>query len=245
MKFRDIPSVRRGKRAIKRVDLPLVNRPCFLKPDVPELMAQRAMDAHDAIEAGEPTMPESVQVGVRVLTGSELSDVYAKAREYAVSKGGQAHDADPNYSLGLNVYLCAIACVDPDSSPEDPEPFFGERGDIESAALELFQSPHIGKEGFEYIAQAQALWQDLCSPSALRMSPRDMVEAVRVMGGDDVEAAMRTFLALRPGMLWHCMRFGASQQSILQTLKSSTGSISPDTSSSGSEPSAPNEGAAP
>lgn len=231
MKLRD---VQKGTRAVKRVALPLVNRPCHLTPDVPELMAQRAIDANTAIEAGEPTMPDEVWVGVRVLTPGELADVYAKANEFALSKGGDPRNTDdPIYNLGVNVYLCAIACVDPDSDVRDPDPFFGERGDLESAALELFGSPHIGREGLQYLAQAQQLWQDTCSPSAMRMGPRELVETVAKLGGEDRELAFSTFLALRPGMQWVCARFMASQSSILQTLKSSDTSTSSDTSSSG------------
>jgi hypothetical protein len=235
MKLKDI---RLGTRAVKRIKLPLVNVPSSLTPDVPELMAQRAIDANAAIEAGEQPTPSEVMVGVRVLTPGELATVYEKASEFARSKGAESRDTDPIYNLGVNVYLCAIACVDPDSDVRDPDPFFGERGDVESAALELFGSPHIGREGLQYLAQAQQLWQDTCSPSAMRMSPRDMVEAVRKAGGDQ-EEAFATFLALRPGMQWASWRFMASQLSILLTPKSSDTSTTSTTSSSGGPQSAP------
>lgn len=238
MKLRD---VQKGTRAIKRVALPLVNRPCSLTPDVPELMAQRAIDAHTAIEAGGKPMPDEVWVGVRALLPSEEATVYQKASEYARSKGGEARTSDPIYNLGLSVYTCAVACVDPDSDVNDPDPFFGERGDVESAALELFGSPHIGREGLQYLAQAQQLWQDVISPSALRMSPRDLVETVAKLGSSDQELAFSTFLALRPGMQWVSARFMASQLALLQTLKSSTTSTSSDTSSNGLEASTSGE----
>lgn len=233
MRLRDL---QKGTRAVKRVKLPLVNRPSSLTPDVPELMTQRALDANRAIEAGDKPMPDEVWVGVRVLTASELAEVYAKASEFARSKGAEPRETDPIYNLGVNVYLCAIACVDPDSDANDPMPFFGERGDLGSAALELFASPHIGREGLQYLAAAQQLWQDVCSPSAMRMSPRDMVEAVRKIGGDDQEVAFETFLALRPGTQWACFRFTAAQLLILQTA-SLFGTPTSSAMSSNGEPS--------
>ena len=41
-----------GIRAIKRIDLPLVNVPCSLLPDIPELMEQRKKDAEAAASRG-------------------------------------------------------------------------------------------------------------------------------------------------------------------------------------------------
>jgi hypothetical protein len=232
MKLRDVVE---GTRAIKRVPLPLVNRPCSLSPDIPELAAQRATDDAAAVAAGGAQAPESVDVGLRVLTAMELATVYEKAGEFARSKGvDKPNDEDPIYNLGVSVYLCAIACVDPDTDPRDPDPQFGERGDIESAALELLSSPHVGREGLQYLAHAQELWQDMCSPAALRVSPLGLVEACKKLGSSDTEEAYLTFLRLRPGMQWHSARFMASQLALLQTLKSSSGFMPPDTNSSGS-----------
>ena len=135
MKLRDIIN---GHRAIKRVALPLVNRPSPLAEQVPELDAQRAVDGG----------PSEVEVGIRVLTGLELATVYEKAGEFAKARNvsaDQLNDRNPIYNLGCSVYTCALACVDPDTAAADPDPFFGERGDVESAALELLSSHHIGR----------------------------------------------------------------------------------------------------
>lgn len=232
MKLRDIQL---GTRAIKRIPLPLVNRANPLTGDLPELASQRLTDASAAFAAGQQPTPDHVDVGVRALTPDELADVYSKASEFARSKGGEARDTDPIYNLGLHIYVCAIACVDPDTNPADPDPFFGKRGDLESAALELLSSSHIGRDGIAYLANAQGVWQDLISPSAMRMSPRQLVDAVAKLGSEDTQVAFDTFLALGPKMQWDSVRFMASQLALLLTPKSSGTSTSSTTSSSGGE----------
>jgi hypothetical protein len=236
-----LKNVAAGTRAVKRIPLPLVNRPTGFAPEVPELLAQVASDNALAAAAGEPAIPASVDVGVRVMTGSELATVYEKAEEFARSKGVSSSniDGNPIYNLGLSVYTCAVACVDPDSDVRNPEPFFGERGDVESAALELLESPHISRDSIEYLAKCQQAWQDLCSPDALRVSMKGLVDAVAKIGSSDDEEAFETFLALRPGTQWVCARFMAKQLLILQTLKSPATSTSSGTSSTGSSADSP------
>jgi len=193
-KLSELTNIMKGHRAIKRVQLPLVNVPSSLIPDVPELAAQRQADA----AGGEPA--KEITVGLRVLTLSELTTIYEKAGEFARKHGVKdPNETDPVYALGLSVYTCAIACVDPDSDVKDPEPFFGKRGDIESAALELLDSIHIGRDGIAYLAEQHENWQDICNPQANKVPPHAFYDAIYSMATNDIDQASKAFLAFRPG----------------------------------------------
>lgn len=227
MRLSDIP---KGFRAIKRVALPLVNVPSQFSADVPELNEQRARDCADAVAAGEPVIPDEVMVGLRVLTVDEMVTVYEKAGEFARKHGvTEPNESNPIYNVGVSIYVSALACCDVDSDPKDPMPFFGKRGDIESAALELLSSPHIGRDGIAYLAEQQELWQDMANPRANRIPPQKHYETIVQLADSDVNRALKGFLALRPGMLFHLMRSMAVQLLSLLNQKSSSGAISPET----------------
>lgn len=241
MRLRDIAA---GTRAIKRVPLRLCNVPCELLPDIPELAEQRAADrkAWEAAQPGQapPVAPDqTVEVGLRVLSGDETATVYEKAAAFARSRGSvKPEETDPVYALGVSVYTCAIACVDPDSSPTEPVPFFGD-GSIESAAKEILDSPHLGRDGIVYLAEQHELWQDLCNPQGLKMNPFEMWNAI---GKVAVEADHQTFLAMRPGLRVSFARFMAALLTTSLTGKLPFGfdseiSTSSDTKSNTDEPS--------
>lgn len=225
MKLRDIIT---GHRAIKRVTLPLVNRPSPLAEAVPELDAQRAEDAaNGATDA-------TIEIGLRVLTALEWATVYEKAAQFARDRkvpDNQLNDSNPIYNLGCSVFVCVLACVDPETKASDPDPFFGERGDLESAALELLSSPHIGRDGIQFLTAAQQLWQDRCSPTALRLPTDKMFQQVAELSSTDDEVSSRAFLDMRPGMQWVCMRFMAKLLQDLPMLKSLFSPSSPSETS--------------
>lgn len=212
MKFRDVI---KGKRAIKRVALPLANTPSYL-----------TLPAEGVEPAGE-----QVIVGVRVLDGEEQALVNELSAEWALNRGArELTDRDPQYNLGVSVFTCVIACVDPDSDPSNPEPFFGSRGDYKSAAAELLCSPDIGRDGIIYLAEAQATWQDLCSPQAKKISPSKLHEATGDLASNDPEVALRAFLALAPGTRFILSRSMAVQLLSSATPKYPSGATLPDTS---------------
>lgn len=199
MRHRDI---QKGTRAIKRVPLPLVNVPSALLPDVPELAEQRARDK--AAASPGQALPEAPvpEVGLRVLTGTELRVIAEKARQFA-KQTDKVNEEDPLYQLGRSVYTLAVACVDPSSDPANPTPFFGELGDVDSAANEILDSAHLGRDGITYLVEAQELWQDLCNPQGLKVGGERMGELIAEIGADP---DYRRFLALRPGMRWILLR---------------------------------------
>jgi hypothetical protein len=230
-----LSDISKGTRAIKRIALPLVNVPCFINPDVPELAAQRENDAATATMNGEPAIPDEVMVGLRILTLNELTTVYEKAGNFARERGvKEPNEADPIYNLGVSIYICAMACVDPDSDVKNPEPFFGTRGDLESAARELLDSVHIGRDGIAYLAEAHEAWQDICNPRANRIAPNVFYDTVVAMADDNPDKALATFLALRPGMLLASFRTMGRLLLTLLPEKSSYGAISVATQSNGS-----------
>lgn len=223
----------KGHRAIKRIPLPLVNVPSTFSPEVPEAIAQRESDRAMAKASGEPA-PDTIQVGLRVLTLEELATVLEKAGNFARERGvKEPNNSDPIYNLGVSIYTCALACVDPDSDPKDPDPFFGKRGDVESAALELLKSPHIGRDGIAYLAEQHETWQDYVNPQANKIHPKQMYDLVVALADKDESKGLQSFLALRLGMRWRLMLFMASLLISLPQFKSFFGASSPETSSNG------------
>lgn len=231
-----LSDIMKGHRAIKKVALPLVNVPSPFTPDAPELAAQRESDKALATANGEPAIPDEVIVGLRILTLNELTTVYQKAGEFALSRGVKdPNETDPIYNIGVSIYTCAIACVDPDSDVKNPEPFFGTRGDIESAARELLDSIHIGRDGIVYLAEQHEAWQDLCNPQANKIPPSRFYEGIVSMADDDPDVALKTFLAWRPGMRFRSACFLAKLLKTLLSEKSFSGATLAEMSQNGSE----------
>jgi hypothetical protein len=205
-----LKDIRAGARAIHRVRLPLVNVPTPFGPSQPELAAQRERDQAAAAQSGAAAsvVPDSVEVGVRVLTGLEMGAILENTARTAVEKGGKNVPTDPIYQYWLSVYTVVLSCVDPDSDPSNPDPFFGDRGNLDSAVAEILGSPHIGRDGIIFLHEQQEHWQDICNPQASKVSPEKLYElAGEVAASKDADP----FLRLRPAMQWLLVRFLASQ----------------------------------
>lgn len=231
-----LSDIMKGHRAVKKVALPLVNVPSIINPDVPELAAQRESDKALAAEKGESAIPDEVTVGLRVLTLDEVATIYQKAGDFARERGvKEPNETDPIYDLGLKIYTCAIACVDPDSDVKNPEPFFGTRGDLESAARELLSSVHIGRDGIAYLSEQQENWQDHCNPQANKIAPHRLYELVVELSDANPDNALKTFLACRPGLRLRLLTFMANLLKILHSDKSSSGATIAGMVLSGSE----------
>lgn len=214
-------NVAKGKRAITRVKLPVVNTPGPWLGDQPELAEQRAKDG----------VPErvSLTVGLRAATPGEFETVLERTLKYVLEKGMTA--ADPRsdmYSIRFNLNLLAITCVDPDADADDPRPFWGERGDIDGAIETMRTSDHLTRDSILYLAQHQEAWQDQVSPSALRLSSEQLwILMKEVAASTDISP----FLELRVGMQWQLVRFLVSLLSTAQTDNSPTPSGSSETRS--------------
>jgi len=224
VKLRDVA---KGTRAVRRVTLPLVNVPCDLLPDLPELAEQRARDreAWKAERSDQQPPDASVEVGLRVLNGDETVDVLERAREFAQARGSKdPKSGDPLYDFGEMVHRVVIAAVDPDSDPRNPEPFF-------ASAEELLGSPHIGRDGIILLAEQQETWQDACSPQANNVTPGQLIEMI---GRIATAETSDFFEQLRPGMRWICMRTLAALYLSSQTDRLSSGSTTEPATTSGS-----------
>jgi len=238
IKFKDVA---KGTRAIKRVMCPLVNVPCHLLPDVPELAEQRARDAK---KAGKPVdaAPTSVEVGLRVLTGQELLEIYDKAAQVALGRNQKADLSSPIYELAVSVYTLAASCVSPDSDPDKPLPFFGDSEvpgagveNWESAYAEILGSNHLGRDGILFLSEQQAAWQDVCNPQALKIGASRLWELAAEVAADDTG---RPFFSMRPSLQWSFARFMALQLLSLTSFKSPSGSDSPNGGTSEPKPEA-------
>jgi len=236
-----------GTRAIKRIDLPLVNVPCSLLPDVPELMEQRKKDAEAAASRGAPVVPATVEVGLRVLTGAETLLIERLTNKLAEAEGCKAfEETDAIFNMAKSLYTCAISCVDPDSDPKDPDLFFSPPGTVvraskagayadakaqitfaDQCATAILASDHIGRDGIIYLAEQQEFWQDLCNPASLKMSEEQLWSLV---GEVATEADPKTFLGLRLGLRWIFTRSMAALLMSSSLDKSLFGPTSPEDS---------------
>lgn len=231
MKFSQIA---KGTRAVRQVELPLVNMPCPMVPDLPELAEQRARDlaawqAARAAQPGQapPVAPDAtVMVGLRVLRGDEQLDVLEKARALAVQRHAEPKDGDPIYDLGRALYTLELACVDPDATdPDAPEARFFDSAD------QILKSEHIGRDGIAYLYECQELWQDECSPQALKLSPERFEQLVDEVAGS---ATLDPLVRLRPGTRAIFTRTLAALLRSLQQDKSRSSSDSGASSIDGS-----------
>lgn len=229
MKLKDIIA---GTRAIHRVRLPLVNVPSGDVAAHPELVAQRARDQAAAPPGQAAFSSGYVDVGLRVLLGVETTRAMKCAQDFAERSGSKdPTPGDPLYDFGWRLYTVALAAVDPDSDPKSPEPFFGERGNVESAVEEMLSSPHIGRDGILYLSEQHESWQDLLNPLILKLSLEQLWAKV---GEVAASRDAGPFFELQPATRWIFARFMAAQ--LLSSLdpRSSSTASSPSESSNSS-----------
>lgn len=230
MKLKDIIA---GTRAIHRVRLPLVNVPSGDVAALPELADQRARDQAAAPQGQAAFSAGYVEVGLRVLSGIEGQELLKCAQAYAERNGSKrAEPGDPLYDFGLRLYTVALCTVDPDSDPANPEPFFGERGNIESAVTAILTSPHIGRDGIVYLSQQHEDWQDLLNPELRKLTLEELWAKVgEVAASKDA----RPFFELQPGLRWIFARFMAGQLVSSPDLRFFSGADSPSKGSPSTE----------
>lgn len=165
-----------------------------------------------------------VNLDVRPLNPIETSTVVERARTFAISKGvADPRDGDEIYDDAKILHTLVIACLDSESPPNEPKPFF-EGGFDQIHGTEMLLPDHIG-----YLFEHQQLWQDECSPRFLRQSPGQFMASVVAAAGGDPSF----FVGARPGMRWDSLRTLAAAYLNLMTLKS------PSTSDSSSSTDSP------
>lgn len=189
-----------GRRAIRRVKLPICNAGHLLGGPLPRELAEAQQEAGVSAQ-------DAPDVGLRALTGSEWAEVLRLAAEFEADK------ASERYELGRMANALLIGCVDPD----DPQhgPFF------DGGLDQILNSVDLGRDGIAYLFEQLEAWQDETHPQRLTLSIEEMNVAVAELAGEE-GSAFRFFTGLRAGMQFRCARFMASL--LLNFLGSNSGS---------------------
>jgi hypothetical protein len=221
MKLRDLM---RGTRAIHVVDLPLVNVPNSGAEHSPELDAARKRDA-ELLGTTAEQLPQFAKIGLRCLRLGESSAAYEGARTYAKALGvDNPSEEDPLYNLGAKLHTLVRACVDPDSDPSNPAPFFGDAKSfdddraIESALEDIQSNPALTVDSVEYLCQQWEWWTDRVNPQIKNLSDREMFGLIGSLVGDPDR-----FLSWRPGVQRSLVHFMALQLWSFLSPKSESG----------------------
>jgi hypothetical protein len=188
-----------------------------------ELPLDASYDAEKGVYDGQ-----TIKVDLAPLDMQEEILVLAGARAFAAENGGKEDDtADPIYEKGLKLHTLLHACVDSDSQPDAPKPFFESVEEIRGQKL-------LSPDHLEMLFEAQVTHQDNCSPRQLDLPAAHYVAAVVHLAGGNLPF----FLRLRPGMQWSLLRTMAAQLLDSQALKLPSSSPSSTTTRDTSEPSA-------
>jgi hypothetical protein len=208
MKLREI---RKGTRAVRPVLMRLANAPAVDTPDW---------------ESDENT----IKVGIRVLTGAEISEALQKAQE-SVAKAGvpQWLGTHPLCRLHEMAHTVAIGCVDDEKRGE---PFFVGGFD------EVMASPEIGSANIAFLFEQVELWNEEVNGRSAKLTSEQLISAVVQEAERPEHAPERFFSRLSPASRVSC--FHSLAELLSNLLMSRSLSTAPDGSSSTpSTPSAP------
>lgn len=198
------------------------------------LSGSQSPELIDAQQAAGVQSQEPPEVGIRALTGWEWAEVLRQAAEFATERGAKPDDADEVYQLGKMVHALALAVRDPDD--ESHPPFF------DGGVGQILDSVDLGRDGIAYLFEQYETWQDMTHPQQLRMSERELGEAIEKLSGATSEA-LPFFLGLRRGTQFHLMHFSACllRSSILSssTIGGESAAPSENNGSSSRPPSEP------
>lgn len=159
-----------------------------------------------------------VKVDVRPLRPDEHVLVLDRARAFAKKHGvEEPDDGHELYERGKIIHTLAIACIDPESSKEDPKPFF------DGGAEQILASEILTPEVLAYLYDQQTAYQDECSPLLKSMSPAEFTASVLLMAGQEQPDF---FVSMRPGMRWSFTRSMANQLAGSMTRESLSTSLS-------------------
>lgn len=188
-------SIAKGTRARKRVKLPLAGARCN---------AETFEFEGDVVE-----------VDLRALTPAEQSEVFSKARAFAIasSKVENPEDGDPLYDQAIILHTLVIACVDKDSPEDAPRPFF-DGGFDQLHSTEQLSGDHIA-----YLYEQQKLWEDEVSPRLMHLTEAQFMAGVLLTASGD----QRFFSNARRGTQWSLLRGAAARLVTLLAEKSLSG----------------------
>jgi hypothetical protein len=70
------------------------------------------------------------RIRVLPLLGSSDAEIAEKARHFAEKRGAKPEKKAPEYEIGVYVHTLLLACKDPDSPTEKPDPYFASAEEI-------------------------------------------------------------------------------------------------------------------
>jgi hypothetical protein len=192
-----------GTAAIKSVEFPRINVPYGVQRDSAE---QKLARERDGTAEAKPVM-----VGLRALLPEEDDEVDRLAELYSKSKGVEKYDdVHPICVKARMVYTLALACVDPESDPCRPLPFFcdepyvADNDTIEKRAA-MIRGPGMTPDIIVFLHEHWLVWQDQINPQALTVADSELAELARkaAESGDFL-------LTLRPGLRLRLLHFMAA-----------------------------------
>lgn len=168
------------------------------------------------------------KLDIRALNEGEHGEVLSLALAYAKSKGiDRPDDGDALYERGKMLHTLVLACIDSDSAPNNPQPFF------DGGLDQIQKSEVLTPEVIGYLFEQQQLMQDDVAPLK-----HDMTEAEFLSAAIETAKGNRAFfVSSRLGMQWSFVRTLASLYiASLGNRLPSTPSSEPQTTPTDSEP---------
>lgn len=164
---------------------------------------------------------------LRPLLGSDDAIVLDEARAFAIShKVADPKDGNPLYEFGKAIAVCLHACVDSESDPKNPDPYFESAEQIQAG---------LDRERIFLLSEWQARHQESVSPRPSSSSAEeyiaDIYKIASAAEGEDLPFALWPRSRLESSFL-----FSANLLVSLLERKSPTGSDSAEKPSS-SDPS--------
>ena len=171
---------------------------------------------------------------VRAFSGVDDALLLQRARSYAIEHGIEApKDGDPLYEQGKWIHTILLGCVDPDSPPGAPVPYF------DGGAKDVLEC--LDRDRMAFLVERQARVQDAASFGPRTLSPAECIAAAIEMAEAE-EGDELPFERWRPSMQRAYLRFSARLLATLAAPKS--GSISVSNTSAGSSSTSPPDGPA-
>ncbi len=170
-----------------------------------------------------------IEVDLRVLEADLEEKVLVDARSDAIGRGvAEPKFGEPIYDLRLMLHTLLASCVDRDSPPTAPAPFFASVDEILGA---------LDRERIAYLYTLQQVWQQDLSPTKHGTLTEEKILEIALNAADE-DDPLRFFEKLPPETLARCFHFTARRLRNLLMLRSPSGSFSPLGGTTGSDPSA-------
>lgn len=154
-------------------------------------------------------LPEKFAVGLTVVL--DWGPILKGATKYALENGGKAEDGSELYDYGKALYTLAQTCVDVESDPANPRPFFGESDNptLDERVSHICSHPNIGRDTVLFLAEAQDFWQDQCGCQGDGKRERTP-EEYSAMLAEVAEEGPLAYLRLSAGTRYKLVRFTAN-----------------------------------